>query len=253
MSVSSEIDLELLRSSGDEVIDHFLDQIWSAEIEMEPFPHFVVDEVLPSEFYVHILNALRGIEASMPHNGPLLNGQGAVGVDFEAVVEKFSDRTDAAPQLLRDLKRVMSAADVFAAFFAKFVPYVELSPTGLGLNLGARLHTDILMKQLSMECDMGVHTGFPDRVYTAFLFLSDSLDSAASTISLYAPKQESFSCIGMRRHKLEDFYEIRSIPMRPNSLVAILNSERSFVGLHRAPSRDRSPPMIEYASRLVVR
>jgi hypothetical protein len=238
-----------------------LERLCADDVRMEPFAHVVVENCLPPDYYRALASAYPGDEQVLQLNGWRRGGP----------VQSNQRNDISAHQVLREPGLVAPIWEDFVryhtspAFYAEVVrvlgPALRATYPDLEQRLGGRLetlrsgvrfaaHDD--PGPVSLDCQIGintpatrpssvrrVHTDSPEELFAMLLyFRRDEDDSSGGDLQLLRWRP------GRKRRFVGsecddgDAMQVGSVPYRPNTLVAFVNSTES---LHAVSERAITP------------
>lgn len=189
------------------VAKYTLERIRNTPVSVYPFPHIFVSEVFDRNMYALLLK-------SLPDDSQYLSleeGRGSKG---------YPERFCWTPKdgIWKDLANFMLCGALKDALSEKF------GVTGT--------KDEILVIRDKHGYQIGPHSDSPSKVLSALFYLpTEELPNAGT--SLYAPKEDGFTCEGRKHYPFELFDKVTTMPFRPNSLFAFAKSDRSFHGVER--------------------
>lgn len=228
---------------------HFIARLRAAEVVPEPFPHYYLEKVFPDEYYQSLLSHL-------PPDGVYENL-------FDVTTLKlnhFRHRDQ------RDLSEgwTLTLPDDLRSFWDSFDQWF------LGHNLAqailksfaeplrTRLGEERSWPAVSVESQfirhragyfLGPHSDLHTKLVVLLVYLAADENAAHLGTSLYRPKAPGFSCPDSIHYPFEDFVRVKTVPYKPNSLLAFLRSDISFHGVEPLSERDvatRGRDLIQY-------
>lgn len=223
-----------------DLVEHIVQRIASATVVEAPFPHAVIEGLLPAPLYERLLDGWPAGDAWLP-----ISAYG--GGDYEdrvAIDLGDASRLRHMPEEVagrwQELREAVAADAVRSALLKLFVPVIkprlrQLVPTG-----PIRTGTATLLLQDRELYAIGPHTDTPMKLVTGLLYFARANENRHAGTSLYAPKDASFSCEGGPHYPFEMFDRLATIPYVRNNLFVFACSNRSFHGVE--PLRDLSEP-----------
>jgi len=215
-------------SSGADL--HVLYRIGNTPVLEYPYPHILVRDVFPADFYRELRENLPAPEAmqSLASLGRVTG----TGYPARSVMPLKRENVEKLPPRQREFWMGVAGwllGDAFGTMMIrKFAPWLQerlgdLSKVGFADEaLILRDHTDF---------SLGPHTDSPSKVL-AFLFYLPPDDSMARLgTSIYMPKDPAFVCPGGPHHKHADFRLMQTMPYLPNTLFAFMKTDNSFHGV----------------------
>jgi len=216
-------------SSGVEA--HVLARLAAAPIRREPFPHVIVDEVFPPDFYESIIDHWPEGESWRP-----LSESGRVTGYSAARQVVLMD--EAGYARLDAQRRQFWAGEVGAWLLGQEFRLQALKRFDLGTpDTGG----DALVVSDRTTYAIGPHTDAPHRIVSLLFYLPEDATFRRFGTSFYEPLDSAFRCAGGLHHPFERFRRVTTVEFVPNRLVAFPKSDRCFHGVERVdlPGIDR--------------
>jgi hypothetical protein len=205
-------------------LDHFIDRLRMARVDLDPFPHYYLEAVFPDDYYRELLQHLPASD----------------------VYENLYEITD----LKLDHFRHRDQRDMNDGWTEKLPD--ELKPFWDSFNEwfnGPRLAQAVLESfssqraswpEVSVESQfirhrpgyfLGPHSDLNTKLVVLLIYLAPDNSAEHLGTSLYRPKDPSFTCPDSKHYSFDDFIRVKTAPYRPNSLLAFMRSDVSFHGL----------------------
>jgi hypothetical protein len=209
---------------------HVLGRIRAASIEMNPFPHCVVDRVFPEDFYEDLLENWPDDESftAITDIGRVKGGSSArrVIVITDKGLAQIEGRrrrfwTQSVAHWLMASGLVLAATEKFAHALTEFGADPRSAPLG----------ADGLIVSDRTSYAIGPHTDSPQRVVSLLFYVPEDDTFRRFGTSLYVPRDPSFRCPGGPHHEVERFLRAKTIEFLPNRLVMFPKSDRCFHGV----------------------
>jgi hypothetical protein len=217
---------------------HFVARLRAAEVILEPYPHYYLENVFPDDYYRALLGHLPG--SSVYQNL------------FEVTdykLDHFRHRDQ------RDLKEgwTTTLPDEIKDFWDRFSEWFlghELAQAVLDSfaePLRARFGEKKLWPEVSVEPQLirhragyflGPHSDLYTKIVVLLLYLAPDESGAHLGTSLYRPKNPGFTCSTSTHYPFEDFIRVKTAPYKPNSLLAFMRSDVSFHGVEPLSEQD---------------
>ena len=212
-------------------LNHFIERLRSARVDLDPFPHYCLEGVFPDDYYQQLLQHLPGSN----------------------VYENLYEVTD----LKLDHFRHRDQRDMNDGWTEQLP--AELRPFWESFNdwfMGpqfARAVVDSFHEQraswpeVSVESQfirhragyfLGPHSDLYTKLVVLLIYLAPDNSAEHLGTSLYRPKDPSFTCPDSKHYSFEDFIRVKTAPYRPNSLLAFMRSDISFHGLEPLSQND---------------
>lgn len=223
------------------VLQHVLKRIDRAPLVDDPFPHIVVDDIFPEDYYARMLESFPAPDQMKPLHE---TGRVAKGAYEERHALLFEDGDFA--RLDSDIAKFWSSlgrwmySDAFAnAFVSKFADAL-MSRLDKILQAEGRLVVkgDALLVQDHTRYAIGPHTDAPHRLVTFLFYLPTDASMRDLGTSIYRPKDPAFTCRGGPHHPFDRFDKVKTIEYLPNRLLAFPKTERSFHGVEQIHKPD---------------
>lgn len=173
--------------------EHVLKRMSSAQLVMNPFPHFYVEDVFPEPVYEELL-------AKIPQDahGEKLPKRKLIPFDAGLGSKEFMD-------------------GVLECFSLPHWP--------------ARCETRLVMDREGYG--IGPHTDQPGKLVSMLFYMpKDNADEGIGT-SIYEPSDPEFGCEGGKHYKAEGFRKLWTAPFRRNSLFAFWKTDKGFHGVEK--------------------
>jgi hypothetical protein len=209
---------------------HVLYRIANAPIQPFPFPHILVRDVFPEDYYQELLDRIPPKEAFTT-----LKALGRVGngyPDTRFVLPLAPNMLSAAAEPFRSFWSEVASWLVGGSFGSMVLPkFGEILEQRFGNLATQAFYDEALLVQDYTTYALGPHTDTPSKVLS-FLFYLPADDSRSHLgTSIYLPKDPNFLCPGGPHHDFDLFRRVYTMPYVPNTLFAFLKTENSFHGV----------------------
>lgn len=216
-----------------------VERIKCVPIELDPFPHLVVDNIFPIDYFEKIQLYFPRDEQMIP-----LSETGRTGSSYKNRLVTMFDEPGFA-RFSEDQRKFWSyfGGWLYSAEFINGVieylwPHVSARLQVLNQLLGwARVRGDALLVSDQTSYKIGPHTDAGHRLVSFLYYLPKDNRFQHCGTSLYKPKNPNFTCKGDRHHPFEPFIRDKTIPFTPNKLLIFVRTDRSFHGVE--PLEDR--------------
>jgi hypothetical protein len=209
---------------------HVVYKIANAPIRVFPYPHILVHEVFPPDFYAELRRHLPPRERLKT-----LNSMGRVGSDYPET-RLVLPLTPAGVESLEEpyrgfweqTARWMLGGSFGQLLLSKFAPYIEQrfqNPRALEYKDEALLVQDYSTYQL------GPHTDSPLKVMSLLFYLPEDDARPHLGTSIYVPRDPNFTCEGGPHYHFDRFLRMMTMPYVPNTLFAFLKTPNAFHGV----------------------
>jgi len=217
-----------------------LDRFKDAPIKTDPFPHVVIQNLFPADYYEEILRQFPSDEQMIP-----LSETGRTGNAYrERLVTLFDEPgfnrlTPEQRQFWAQLGGWLYNPEFINGIIKLFWPHVKTRVQEVSQLLGwARVRGDALLVSDQTNYGIGPHTDAAHRLVTFLFYLPEDDRFRNFGTSIYTPKDPTFSCPGGPHYPYDQFTHEKTIPFLPNSLLMFVRTTRSFHGVE--PIKDES-------------
>ena len=213
------------RSSRDQALTAMLRTVKSGRVQHHPFPHLLIDSILPEEMYHEMITSLPPWSQMRPI---ALSGADLSAYNRRSSVLIYPVISNGGDQ---GHSSFLQAATLLAS---------EKLAGAVMNRLGATL-TDAMHVEVRMDCDragarMTPHTDSPGKVATLIVYLHSGHRGVESGTRLMKPRESWMHARGERdysdtsyQHEADqDFLTACRIPFIPNSALAFMRSPLSF-------------------------
>ena len=212
-------------------LEHFCEALAKARVELDPFPHFYLENVFPDDYYQEMLRNLPATD----------------------VYDNLYEVTD----LKLDHFRHRNQRDMDGGWIDRLPK--DLQPFWKSFNdwfLGPEFARAVLdsfhsqrssWPEVSVESQfmrhragyfLGPHSDLYTKLVVLLIYLAPDNSAEHLGTSLYRPKDPSFSCPDSKHYRFEDFIRVKTAPYKPNSMLAFMRSDISFHGLEPLSETD---------------
>lgn len=227
-------------ASIEEIRAHFVRRLHAAELEMWPFPHLLLTEVLPLEVY----------EAALS-NDPFTDDSGEAFGDptwtsklrFKTYYEHRFQHQLNPDERTCGVQPWAMLGDVFADPSWLGPVLRDRFPTYFDLRFGdinaierrstvggfwASLHTRTFAQRHDPGFRLEAHTDIPSRIATCiFNFPRGAGDEGAGT-QLLEPRDPRWRCWGNGHHDIADFEVVTTSPYAPNTCIVFFKTRHTW-------------------------
>lgn len=210
-------------------LEHFIERLRGAKVDVDPFPHYVLENVFPEDYYRELLRQLPASD---------------VYENLYEVTDLKLDHFRHRDQRDMDHGWTERLPDEQRSFWTSFNQWFlgeELSRAVLE-SFGGETSSAVSVESQFIRHRAGYFLGPHSDLYTkrVVLLLYLAPDNSAEHLgtSLYRPKQAGFSCPNSKHYRFEDFIRVKTAPYRRNSLLAFVRSDVSFHGLEPLSEQD---------------
>ncbi len=209
-----------------DVLDYIEYQINAAPIRQHPFPHLLIEDILPPDFYRSMMEKMpAGDDFDVKEFG----GKG--GTERHRTIIRINGSADALPDNLRSWwpeNMGWFTGGRLALMMLERFGFVEPAEEPGRLSLILRDHPGYAL---------GPHTDVTSKVVTMVMYTPwqkpSNLEEATLGTSIYAPKGVAPPA-GGRHYPFDLFRRVFTVPYRANTALLFLRGERSFHGVEPA-------------------
>jgi hypothetical protein len=220
-------------------LSHFITRLRTAKVVYDPYPHYYIEHVFPAEYYQALL---RHLPASAVYEN-WLSSVTLFKLDhfqYRAQRDLNEGWTENLPAELRG----------FWDSFDEWFHGPELAQAALesfAAPLSARFGEGTRWPKVSVESklvrhragySLQPHSDWHTKIVVLLIYLAPDDSALHLGTSLYRPKSRGFSCPESKPHPFEDFVRVKTVPYKPNSLLAFLRSDVSFHGVEPLSEQD---------------
>jgi hypothetical protein len=219
------------------IVQHFVQAVESSAVRFEPFPHLVVDELLPADIFRRVSDELPSFNdlASAPETG-------AASVSAydrratRAVEELYSH---GSPSVWDDVGSGLKSNEVELALVRSFSPWIggKIAQASRGpLRRQVRIHRD------QAGFSLNPHTDAPAIFLTSFIYVSSGVPDPSLDTVLYEPLDPEARLRGLegKEYAHEDPSDHRAVSrvvFRPNRMFSFLRTAFSLHGVGAVSDR----------------
>ena len=228
-----------------QIRDHFVHRLQAAELEMWPFPHLFLTEVLPPEVYSAALasdpfaehpgepfgspswtSRLR-FTAHFEHRFQIaLNPDGRTGSShlWDVLGDAFSDPCWLGPVL----------RDRFPTYFdLRFGDIDAINDQSIDDGFWNGLHVRTFAQRHEPGFQLDAHTDIPSRVATCVFNFPRAVGDESAGTQLLKPHHPQLRCSGNSHHNIADFDVVVTAPYAPNTCLVFFKTRHSWHSVSR--------------------
>jgi hypothetical protein len=221
-------------------LEHCVARLKESKVELEPYPHYYLENILPDAYYRSLLDHL-------PAGGAYQNLFEITDLKLEHFRHRDQrDLNDGWTETLSD--ELKNFWDSFNEWFLgpDFARAVLDSFAG---PLQSRFGPSDSWPEVSVESQLirhragyflGPHSDLYTKLVVLLIYLPVDNSAAHLGTSLYRPKDPGFSCANSTHYPFADFIKVKTVPYKPNSVLAFLRSDVSFHGVEPLSEQDLS-------------
>jgi hypothetical protein len=212
---------------------HLVGRIKDAKIETDPFPHVIVQNVFPDDYYAEIQRHFPADDQMIP-----LSETGRTGNSYrERLVTLFDE--SGFGRLTVEQRRFwgqfggwLYSPEFMDGVIKMFWPHVKTRIHEVSQLLGwTRLRGDAQLVSDQTNYGIGPHTDAAHRLVTLLFYMPQDDWFRNCGTSIYTPKNPEFSCKGGQHYPYDLFSHKETIPFLPNTLLMFVRTANSFHGV----------------------
>jgi hypothetical protein len=219
-------------------LGHVLERLRASEVMLEPFPHYYLENVFPSEYYRALLNYLPGSNVYQT----LFDVSSLKFDNFRYRYQRDLNEgwTDILPRELRNFW-----SDFNGWFLSSQLAQAALDSFAEALR--ARIGEKQSWPAASVEAQLirhgagyflKPHSDLHTKLVVFLVYLAPDDSAAHLGTSLYRPKDPGFRCPDSSHYPFEHFVKVKTLPYKPNSLLGFVRSDISFHGVELLSEKD---------------
>lgn len=213
---------------------NILDRLKDIEILTNPFPHAVVQNIFPNDYYQQIQQNFPLDQQMVP-----LSETGRTGNAYrERLVTLFDDAgfarlTSEQRHFWGQFGGWLYSPEFINGVIKLFWPHVKDRILEVSQVLGwARVRGDAQLVSDQTDYGIGPHTDAAQRLITFLFYLPQDERFREFGTDIYTPKDSQFTCKGGPHYKYDFFNHEKTIPFLPNTLLIFPRTNRSFHGVN---------------------
>jgi hypothetical protein len=219
-------------------LSHFVTRLRAAEVVYDPYPHYYLENIFPTEYYQELLRHLPTNTAYKNWLSIAFDPQ-----DYFQYREQISLNGDWTKNLPAKLREFWDSFDEWFLGPELRQAALESFTAPLSTRFGERA----LWPTVSVEAELihhragyflKPHTDWPTKIVALLIYLAPDESALHLGTSIYRPKDEGFSDPDDKQHPFKDFVRVKTAPYKPNSLLALLRSDVSFHGVEPLSEQD---------------
>ncbi len=205
-------------------------KVANTPIQMFPFPHVLVHDVFPQDFY-------RTLREHLP--------PGSAYKPLKALGRVYGNYPETRVVLPLTPDEVAALPEPYRSFWHETAGWLLGGPLGQIVlqkfsSLLARRFKDpeaveyeneALVVQDRTTYALGPHTDLPAKVFSFLFYLPADASKPHLGTSMYVPKDPSFICPGGPHHAFEKFERMLTMPYVPNTLFGFMKTPNAFHGV----------------------
>ncbi len=212
---------------------HTMERLKAAEIRTAPFPHILVNDIFPADFYAEVLRHMMRDTSYVP-----LVKTGRVGQNYSPARLCFTPLViDAVGE---DAESMNFWRDFFIAYNdAEFLQcWLEVFDGQLRTRINndvsegrAEAAAEMLLMRDKESYMLNPHMDSPSKAISALFYMPPDESQIMQGTSVYSLKQDVAAFPGGYHAPRENFELMGTMPFRPNTVFAFPNLQDSYHGV----------------------
>jgi hypothetical protein len=224
---------------------HACSAIRRSSVEGEPFPHLLIEELLPPEVHDALVAVLPPIERYLRPEQTHSAGERAI---LPAAARPSQ------PEALEPVLGCVNAALCATTFVDELLMKLGIAGTAAP-DSGLPPDVQLFLARDVPPYAIGPHTDVPARLASGVLYLAPADAPPEWGTTLFVPEDGLQGCAEGRHYGFDGFRAARTVPFSPNRALVFCRTDRSFHGLLPllADCRTRDVLLFEIVRAGVVR
>jgi len=220
------------------LLDHFANRLCEAEVSLDPFPHYCIENVFPDDYYQLMLKNLPATDSyENLYDVTTLKLDHFRHRDQRDMNNGWTDKLPAEQKQFWDSFDSWFLGGELAQTVLKTFPE----------QMRARFGGETRWPEVSVESQLirhragyflGPHSDLFTKLVVLLIYLAPDESATHLGTSLYRPKDPNFTCPDSTHYPFADFVKVKTAPYKPNSLLAFFRSDVSFHGLEPLSDSD---------------
>lgn len=222
-----------------QLTNSILDRIRNTNIKESPFPHMIVDNIFPEEYYQRIQENFPAFEQMKTINDSYRASGYAERFKTSFAEKDFERLTHSQQNFWGELGGWLYSPEFINGVIDTFWPYVKDRLEEVPKPLGStRISADALLVNDQANYTIGPHTDMPQRLITFLFYLpkSDSYNHLGT--SFYEPDVPGYTCPEGHHYTDENFSKIETVDFIPNRLLLFVRTNSSFHGVEKVIDKE---------------
>jgi len=210
-----------------------IQRITDAPTERDPFPHCIIDNIFPDEFYHSLLEhwPAANLFGSQATTGRVTSGAYKERMVFEFAPERLARLDDPRREFWRQVLHMLLDFGLNRSILDKF--HDDIATRFFPQEIPTEAVGDLCLVSDRIGYALGPHTDAPSRLVSLLFYLPADSRLKHRGTSLYRPIVANFRSDDGRHHPFHLFHRIRTVDFVPNRLLLFPKTDRSFHGVER--------------------
>lgn len=237
--------------STKEVISYITRRIEEADLITDPYPHFIVSNFFPDEFYKQMLlhrlddEQFDSLAATGRAAGDMVKNRYILRLDKNALPKFKSPQREFWTQF----SSIVNSYDILNALVSRY-HHILVQTGRISESKTLNVYPENLLVRDRTNYAIGPHSDAPHRLLSMLVYLppDDSLIDLGT--SVYRPKDPNFRCEGGPHYNFESFDRVKTAPFLPNTAFCFLKTNNSFHGVEPITKVDIVRDSLCYIARI---
>ena len=205
-------------------------KVANAPIQMFPYPHILVRDVFPADFYQKLRQNLppRNAYKTLKALGRVSDGYPDTRVVLPLTPDDVAALSEPYRSFWNETAQWLLGGPFGQVVLQKFSP---LLAQRFENPVAVKYHHEALVIQDYTNYSLGPHTDSPRKVISFLFYLPADDTKPHLGTSMYLPKDPSFTCPGGPHHGFEGFNRLLTMPYVPNILFGFIKTPNAFHGV----------------------
>ena len=223
-----------------------IQRITAAPIERDPFPHCIIDNIFPDEFYTSLLEHWPSPDlfGSQANTGRVTSGAYKQRMVFEFAPEQLARLDDARREFWRQVLHMLLDFRLNRSILDKF--HDDIATRFIPQEIPTEAIGDSCLVSDRIGYTIGPHTDAPSRLVSLLFYLPTDSRLKHRGTSLYRPIVANFRSDDGRHHPFHLFQRVRTVDFVPNRLLMFPKTDRSFHGVERIEELGTNRRLLSY-------
>ena len=224
-------------------------RVANAPIHMYPYPHILVHDVFPEDYYRALRQHLppAGAYKSLKAMGRVGSGYPDTRVVLPLTPEDVAALAEPYRSFWNETAKWLLGGSFGHVVLQKFSP---LLAQRFGDASAMQYRHEALVIQDRTDYVLGPHTDSPSKVLSFLFYLPPDDSMPHLGTSMYLPKSASFACPGGPHHGFDAFNRLLTMPYVPNTLFAFMKTDNAFHGVEPIAERNVERALMLYDIRV---
>jgi hypothetical protein len=221
-----------------DVFSHFASRLREAEVSLDPYPHYCLENIFPDDYYQELL---RNLPASDSYNNlyevTTLKLDHFRHRDQRDMNEGWTDKLPVDQKdFWDDFDSWFLGGELAQAVLQTFADQMDAKFRGQGKWPEVSIESQLIRHRAGYF--LGPHSDLFTKLVVLLIYLAPDESAAHLGTSLYRPKDPNFTCPNSTHYPFSDFVNVKTAPYKANSLLAFFRSDVSFHGLEPLSESD---------------